>query len=279
MINLELVGKKSDPIVYEYTWKDVALYNLGVGCKAAELQYVYEHAGEGLKPIPTFAVVPGSQNMANVMFSLNVNLMTLLHGEQATIVHQPIPSEGKLINRAVVTNIFDKGKGALAVIKIESANEKGEPVFDSIVSLFCRGEGGFGGDPGPKPETYDPPAGRAPDFECTLQTSEDQAAIYRLSGDINPLHIDPQFAAMAGFDRPILHGLCTYGFACRAVVYKACGGDPTKLKEFKVRFTKPVFPGQAITTRGWNMGNGIYHVTASVGSDAVLTQSCARVAA
>ena len=278
MINLDLVGKKSDPIAYQYTWKDVVLYNLGVGYKATDLQFVYEHAPEGLKTIPTFAVVPSSPNMGNVMFQLNVNLMTLLHGEQATIVHQPIPTEGRLLNRSVVTNIYDKGKGALAVIKIESSTEKGEPVVDSIVSLFCRGEGGFGGDPGPKPETYDPP-GRAPDFECTLQTSEDQAAIYRLSGDINPLHIDPQFAAMAGFEHPILHGLCTYGFACRAVVYKACGGDPTKLTEFKVRFTKPVFPGQAITTRGWNMGNGIYHLTASVGNDAVLTQSYAKVIA
>ena len=277
MINLDLVGKKLDAIEYEYTWKDVVLYNLGIGAKATELEFVYENATEGLKPFPTFAVVPSLQNIAVVMGQLNVNMMTLLHGEQAIIIHNPIPADGKMITSATVTNIYDKGKGALVITKTESSDENGTPIFDNIVSLFCRGEGGFDGDPGPKVDTYDPPEGKAPDFEKTIDTFEDQAAIYRLSGDINPLHIDPNFAAMGGFDRPILHGLCTYGVVCRAVVYEACGGDVNKMKEFKARFSQPVFPGQAITTKGWNMGDGTIYLTAETENGIVLNQAYAKI--
>jgi len=279
MINLDLVGKKLDAIEYEYIWKDVVLYNLGIGAKATELEFVYENASEGLKPFPTFAVVPSLQNIGVVMGQLNVNMMTLLHGEQSIIIHNPIPADGKLNTTATVTNIFDKGKGALVITKTETSDEKGNPLFDNIVSLFCRGEGGFDGDSGPKVDTYDPPEGKAPDFESTIKTFEDQAAIYRLSGDINPLHIDPSFASMGGFDRPILHGLCTYGVVCRSIVYEACGGDVNKLKEYKARFSQPVFPGQAITTKGWNMGDGLYHLTAETENGIVLNQAYAKIEA
>ncbi len=278
MINLDIVGKPLDAIEFEYTWKDVVLYNLGIGAKATDLEFVYENATEGLKPFPTFAVVPTLTNVGVVMGELNVNMMMLLHGEQHIVIHNPIPSDGVLSTVAEVTNIYDKGKGALAVIKTTSADGNGTPIFDNIVSLFCRGEGGFDGDSGPKVETYDPPEGKAPDFDVTLETNEDQAALYRLSGDINPLHIDPNFASMGGFDRPILHGLCTYGIAGRAVLEGACGGDVSKFKEYKARFVKPVFPGQSINTKGWNMGGGVYHVISTAEGDVVLNQAFAKVA-
>lgn len=274
-INLDLVGKKSDPIPFHYNWKDVVLYALGVGAKVDELDYLYE--GRGPKVLPTFAVVPSFTSMISVAGNLGANPMMILHGEQKIILHRSIPSEAKLQTTSEVKGIYDKGKGALVVVEASTTDDKGQPVFDNVFSIFVRGEGGFGGERGPEAVKADPPS-RAPDFEVVEQTTREQALLYRLSGDLNPLHADPNMAKFGGFDRPILHGLCTFGHAGRAVLRGACGGDPAKLKSFGARFSGVVFPGDTLTTRGWNEGGRFIVTTSTQENRVVLSNAIAEVA-
>jgi acyl dehydratase len=258
-IKLDLVGKKSAPVSFQYTWKDAVLYALGVGAREGELDFLYE--GRGPKVLPTFAVIPSFASMISIAGDLGANPMMILHGEQKIVLHRPIPSGGRLRTVSEVKGIYDKGKGALVVVEARTTDEKDEPVFDNVFSIFVRGEGGFGGDRGPEAPKVEPPAGAAPDFEVAETTAREQALLYRLSGDINPLHADPAMAKLGGFDRPILHGLCTFGHAGRAVVAKACGGDPARLRSFGARFAGVVFPGDTLTTRGWKTDDKHYIVT------------------
>jgi acyl dehydratase len=257
----DLVGKMSDPIPFQYVWKDAVLYALGVGAKADELDYLYE--GRGPKVLPTFAVVPSFASMISVAGDLGCNPMMILHGEQAIRCHRPIPAQGKLATVSEVKGIYDKGKGALVVVEAKTVDEAGKPVFDNTFSIFVRGEGGFGGERGPEAQKADPPEGKAPDFEVVETTSREQALLYRLSGDVNPLHADPQMAKLGGFDRPILHGLCTFGFAGRAILKGVCEGNPERLKTFGARFAGVVFPGDTLTTRGWKIDGHRYVITTS----------------
>ncbi|MSP58950.1 MAG: hypothetical protein EXR72_01180 [Myxococcales bacterium] len=258
-INRDLVGKKSDPLPFSYTWRDTVVYALGVGGKVDELDFLYE--GRGPKVLPTFAVVPSFASLISIAGDLGANPMMILHGEQKIVLHRAIPPQAKLSTVSEVKGIYDKGKGAVVVVEASTVDEKGAPVFDNVFSIFVRGEGGFGGDRGPEAVKADPPAGRAPDFEVVEATTREQALLYRLSGDINPLHADPAMAKFGGFDRPILHGLCTYGHAGRAVLKGACGGDVGKLRSFGARFAGVVFPGDTLTTRGWNLGDGSWVIT------------------
>ncbi len=265
-IRRDLVGRKSEAVSFAYGWKDTVLYALGVGAAQAstngggdgELDFVYD--GRGPKVLPTFAVVPSFASMITVAGDLGANPMMILHGEQKIVLHRPIAPRGTLSTVSEVKGIYDKGKGALVVVEARTVDEKGEPVFDNVFSIFVRGEGGFGGERGPEAQKADPPD-RAPDFEITEATSREQALLYRLSGDVNPLHADPSMAKLAGFDRPILHGLCTYGYAGRAVLAGACGGDLARFRSFGARFAGVVFPGDTLTTRGWNVGDGKWVVT------------------
>jgi acyl dehydratase len=276
-INLSLVGEKFKPVEHPYLWKDVVLYHLGIGAKAAELHYVYEGVKGGLKVIPTFAVVPALEAMATTLGKLGANPMMILHGEQGTYMDKPIPQRGKFITTPEVTGIYDKGKGALVVINTSTTDEKGEHLFDSMISLYCRGQGNFGGDRGPEQPAWDPPEGKDPEFKDSYKTSEDLPALYRLSGDINPLHIDPNFARIGGFDRPILHGLCTYGIVCKSLIKGLCNDDVTRLKEYKVRFSRPVMPGETITTKAWNLGDGTYAVQANTENNLVINQAYVKI--
>ncbi len=277
-IKMDLVGKTSDPLSFTYTGKDTVLYALGVGAKIDELDFLYE--GRGPKVLPTFAVVPSFTSLIDVVGRLQVNLMAVLHGEQAIRLHRPIPPNASLKTRATVKGIYDKGKGALVAVEANTVDDKGEPVFDNTFSIFVRGEGGFGGDRGPEAPKADPPGGVAPDFEVTEAIPAEQALLYRLAGgDLNPLHADPSFAKMASFDRPILHGLCTYGYAGRAILRGACGGDPNRLRGFGARFAGVVLPGDTITTRGWKTSDKGYVVTVTnQAGKAVLTQGMVELA-
>jgi acyl dehydratase len=250
-LHLDRVGKKSEPVKHSYGWKDVVTYALGVGAKLDELDYLFEKAGP--RVLPTFAVVPAWRALEEASAATGADPTKLLHGEHRIRLHRPIAPSGELATVATVTGIYDKGKGALVTIDATTVDGKGEPVFDNYFSAFVRGAGGFGGGRGPEALRADPPEGKAPDFSLTERTLPEQAALYRLSGDLNPLHISPPFAKMGGFDRPILHGLCTYGFAGRAVVQHACGGDEKKLKSFAARFAGVVFPGDTVTTEGWQI--------------------------
>lgn len=275
-IKLDLVGKKSTPIKHKYSWKDTVLYALGVGAKADELDYLFEMNGP--KVLPTFAVVPSFNSMLSVAGDLGANPMMIVHGEQKIVIHRPIPPQGELATTSEVKGIYDKGKGAVVFVEARTVDEKNEPVFDNYFSIFVRGEGGFGGDRGPEALKAEPPAGKAPDFTMTEATTPEQALLYRLSGDLNPLHAAPSFAKMGGFDRPILHGLCTYGHAGRAVLKHACGGDPARLRSFAARFAGIVFPGDTLTTEGWQIEPGKWIVqTKQQEGKIVLSNSIAEV--
>ncbi len=270
-INLDLVGKRSAPLSHTYEWKDVVLYALSVGCKIDELDFLYE--GRGPKVLPTFAVVPSFAAMVGVVADLRCNPMMILHGEQEIVLHGPIPTHGTLSTTSEVKAIYDKGKGALCVVETKTTDAAGQPVFDNLFSLFVRGAGGFGGERGPE-ASKDAPPDRAPDFEYSETTSAEQALLYRLNGDLNPLHADPSMARFAGFERPILHGLCTFGFAGRAALRGACHGDPARLRSFGARFAGSVLPGETLTTRGWELADKRYLVTVTTqAGKAVLTNA------
>lgn len=247
-LKLDQVGKPMDPVEFSYTVKDTILYNIGIG--ETQLKYVWEAVQGGTKQLPTFAVVPPFPLLALSVQKMGANPMTLLHGEQTVIIKKPdLPSAATVISEGVVTNVYDKGKGALYLLKTTTRTKEGEELYENIFSIFCRGEGGFGGDKGP--EVGNNPPNRPPDFVHEEKTLPIQNLIYRLSGDFNPLHIDPNFAKLGGFDKPILHGLCTYGFVCRAVIAKVLGGDHTKVKEYFARFRGVVFPGDTLITSIW----------------------------
>jgi len=246
-VSLDAVGKKMTPTTFEYTDRDVILYALGVGAGTDELQHVYEM---GLKVLPTFGVAPAFPALMGLNNLITFNPVMLLHGEQRIEVKKPFPAKGKVTTTGSIRNIYDKGSGALVVIDAETVDEQGAVLCVNTFGAFLRGEGGFGGDRGPSGPRNAPPQ-RAPDAVVEMATLPQQAAIYRLSGDRNPLHIDPNFAKMAGYDRPILHGLCSFGHVGRAVVQKFCSGDPDRVKELEVRFVGVVFPGDTLITEMW----------------------------
>ncbi len=248
-IDLSAVGKEMPASTFEYTERDVMLYALGVGATTDELDFVYE---KDLKVLPTYAAIAGMSAMGGMMDAMpGVNQAMLVHGEQRIELRRPIPTSGKLSGTGHISAIYDKGSGALLVVDSETKDESGNVLFTNSFGAFIRGEGGFGGERGPSASSKNVPPERAPDHTIEYKTSPDQAAIYRLSGDRNPLHIDPAFAKMGGFDRPILHGLCTFGHVGRAVLQACCGGDPARLKDFEVRFSGVVFPGETIVTDIW----------------------------
>jgi len=253
-LNLDAIGKKIGPVTSEYDWKDLVLYALGVGAGFEELDYVYENK---LKVIPTFAIL-SIYDFFNEFITLSgVNLAGILHGEHELIVHSPLPPEGgSLTSEGSITEMYDKGpgKGALILGKIDTYHSQGQKLYTNIATLFSRLDGGFGGKPGPR-ERFEFPD-REPDFEELDQPSPDQPLVYRLSGDTFALHVDPDFARMSGFEGPIMHGLCTLGFACRAVVKHLFPGEPERLTRLRNRFSKVVYPGDPIKTQIWKLDEG-----------------------
>ncbi len=258
-----VVGHEFAPLEFSYTERDVCLYALGVGAPAdqldqKELQFVYELSGQGFKALPTFAVLyPGK--MIDVLMTGNIggiefNPMMLVHGEQYLEIRKPVPPAAHITCYPKVSGVYDKGSGLLVVTDTLCKDENGDEIAFNQSSMFIRGLGGFGGERGSSGDANVPPD-REPDVIHRQQTLPQQALIYRLSGDINPLHADPAMAAVGGFDRPILHGLCTFGFAGRAVLKHFCANDPSKFKSIKVRFSKHVFPGETLLTEMWKVSD------------------------
>jgi (3R)-3-hydroxyacyl-CoA dehydrogenase / 3a,7a,12a-trihydroxy-5b-cholest-24-enoyl-CoA hydratase / enoyl-CoA hydratase 2 len=258
----EALGFEMPPVTSSFDERDLAIYALGVGAAkdpldTRELSFVYEMSGEGFKMLPTFAVAPALKAMFDLAKEgkqapgLHYGFDRVLHGEQYTEIRAPWPTHGKLTHKIKIKDIFDKGKGALVINAITTTDENGAELAYNEVTTFVRGAGGWGGERGPSADVNVAPS-RAPDAVVEEKTDPNQALLYRLSGDWNPLHADPAFAKNFGFERPILHGLCTFGFAARHVISKfAPNGDPRYFKSIKVRFANSVIPGETLVTSMW----------------------------
>jgi acyl dehydratase len=267
-IDPQAVGATGDPVERSWTWKDCLLYAIGVGAGLDELEFATER---NQRVLPTFAVIVGGGGAPWSKIG-TFNPALLVHGEQAIEVFGPIPPNGKVVSTGRIAGIYDKGKGAVVVVESESRDPETRALrFKNTMSVFLRGEGGFGGDRGPSGPRNVPPD-RKPDHEVTYTTRPDQALTYRLSGDFNPLHSDPEFAKRAGFDRPILHGLCTYGFTGRALLHALCGGDPARFRGMEGRFSKPVMPGDALTVSMWVDGEQAIFQTRTQDGSVVIDQ-------
>ncbi|WP_424860927.1 MaoC/PaaZ C-terminal domain-containing protein [Streptomyces sp. MMS24-I29] len=261
----------AEPRSTRISWnhKDVQLYHLGIGAGTGpagadaatdpgELRYTLESR---LRVLPSFATVAGAgMGVVGGLSSpgVDIDLAAVLHGGQSVRVHRPIPVKGAAVQTSKIAAVYDKGKAAVLVLRTEAADDEG-PLWTNDAQIFVRGEGGFGGERGPSGRS-DPPTGD-PDHVVERPIRPDQALLYRLSGDWNPLHADPEFARRAGFDRPILHGLCTYGMTLKAVTDTVLGGDVTRIRSYRTRFAGIVFPGETLRIRMWT---GEDHVRAEV---------------
>jgi acyl dehydratase len=255
-LDLDAVGRQAPP--YERTWtsRDAMLYAVGVGAGQ-------EDPGVEQKVLPTFPVVLGLGGFPDMG---KVSLAQILHAEQGVTLYADIPVEGRSRSVTTITGIFDKGKGGLVATETEVRNAEDDELLATLTGgVFVRGEGGWGGDRGPSLAWTAPD--REPDAARTFKTSEGQALVYRLSGDRNPLHSDPEMARGAGFPRPILHGLCTYGYTGRALLDAVCDGDPSRFGSMDARFSMPVLPGQALTVSIWRSEDGaLFRTTTEAGT-------------
>jgi acyl dehydratase len=256
---------------------DAILYHLGVGAGTpqtdpGELEYTYE---KNLKVLPSFSTVANVGTIPNILKvpKLEFNLALMLHGEEEIELHQPLPPEAKLVSETRIAEVYDKGKAALLILEVSTVDAEGAPLFTNRMSLFLRGEGGFGGPSGPIVQNEAPD--REPDGIVESKTLPQQALLYRLNGDKNPLHCDPDFAKLAGFDTPIIHGLCSYGIACKAVVDSALGGDVTQVARYSARFAGAGFPGETFVTRYWRENGSILIECRAKERDAIIISNAA----
>ena len=260
-----LVGVSSEPQTRSWGSKDALLYAVGVGAGLGdplqELEFTTENCeGVEQKVLPTFGVLVAQARAGHRLGDFDRAM--LVHAEQAFELHRPLPVEGTVRTVSTVTGIYDKGSGALVVTENAAVDAAtGEPLVTSTSSAFIRGEGGFGGERGSDQPWARPD--REPDYQAMMTTRPEQALLYRLSGDRNPLHVDPKFAARGGFSQPILHGLCTYGITGRALLHLLCDSDPAQFRSMSGRFSRPVLPGEPLTVSAWRQD----------GSDTLLFQT------
>lgn len=277
-LDTSTVGFETEPVSFSYDWKTVALYALAVGATPDELDYLYE--GRGPRVLPTFGVIPSYGPVSQLFVKTQCDMTRLVHGAQSLRVHRALPPAATLLTTAKIEGIYDMKKLAQVVLSTRTTLN-GEPCFDTEWTLWIRDGGNFGGPRPPKQDVPKIADGQQPSFSVEQATRPEQALLYRLSGDLNPLHADPAFAREAGFEQgPILHGLCTYGFVGRAVLKHACDGDPARFKGLHVQFRKPVWPGDVLSTQGFAVGDGRYVLQTSVVGrpDPVLTSAWAEVA-
>jgi acyl dehydratase len=273
MVNLDSIGEELEPMEYEYTWKEVILYALGIGAGNDDLTFTYEN---GLRVYPTFAVIPAFFALTSIVEKADLDMTRLLHAGQKIVLHREIPTSGRLLTKGRITEIFDTGKHSVTYADLDTRDEKGDVLFTNTFAILVLGDGGFGGKR--PPEVGNKPPEKEPDFVDETEIPKNQNLIYRLSGDLNPLHVDPDFARMVGYSSPILHGLCTFGFAGRSILKKICDNDPGRLKSFEVRFSNVVYPGDTIITEGWSVGGGKHVVrTRNQRGEVVLSHGSAEV--
>ena len=273
-INTELVGKTYGPSEFTYNQRDAILYNLGIGADESDLEFLYEKHGPKL--YPSFATAGAGAGGDDLIKDLNINPMMIIHGEQRVRIHDALPPKATVKTEATVAGVYDKGSSALVDLQFKSSVD-GNLLFENVVSMVVRGAGGLG-DHGPKrPDTAQVPD-RAPDKQVKIQTEGRQALIYRLSGDWNPLHADPEIAKAVGFERPILHGLCTVGCTVRAVLRELCDNDPAAIRSIAVRFSNPVLPGDLLIAELWTEGKTVFLQTKNESGDVVLKNGMIELA-
>jgi acyl dehydratase len=268
-----LLSLKLPDIEQHYTEKDVMLYALGVGLghdpvDERELAFVYE---KNLKVLPTFPVVLGFEPFLLRDIDAGVNFEMTVHGEEHLTLHRSLATSGTILARLRILDVIDKGAGKGALLLMERAisdKATGEPLATIRQTVFCRADGGFSGSTRPSPPVHALPD-RAPDLICDLQTRPEMALIYRLSADVNPLHADPAVARAAGFERPILQGLGTFGVAGHAILCSVCDYDPARLRSIAGRFSAPVYPGETVRTEMWRDGDVVSFRARVVERDAV----------
>ena len=268
------IGAELPEREFAWTESDVLLYHLGVGAGSRPgdqtspkaLRYTLDD--ERLQVLPSFGIVaPTFHETAAPSLDLpgcDINLANVLHGSQEIVVHRPLPTSARATVRTRISDVWDKGKAAVVVQEGRAVDEAGAPLFTTRSSIFVRGEGGWGGDRGPSTKVELPE--RAPDADTFYVTTAQQALLYRLCGDRNPLHADPAFAEAAGFPAPILHGLCSYGIVLRTIVDALLDSDTSAVRSFTARFAGVVFPGETIRVRAWDEGEQI-HVSATILGD------------
>ncbi|MGH3436692.1 MAG: MaoC/PaaZ C-terminal domain-containing protein [Sciscionella sp.] len=256
---------------FAWSASDVLLYHLAVGAGTPptdprELRYTYERE---LQVLPTFATVAATNHTyepPRVSFpGVEIDLAKVVHGRQEVTLHQPIPVSGSAVTRSRIADVYDKGKAAVIVQESRTVGADGSPLWSARSSIFARGEGGFGGERGPSSKIV--PPDRAPDVVVESPVLPQQALLYRLCGDRNPLHVDPEFARAAGFEAPILHGLCSYGMVCKAVVDAMLDGVSARVASFAARFAGIVFPGETLRTRIWDTSEGLVLTACAVQRD------------
>jgi acyl dehydratase len=262
----EALGAELPPVEFSWSSNDVQLYHLGLGAGSdpmdpRELRYLTDGTP---RVLPTFGTVAQSFHLTEppaVRFpGIDIELSRVLHASESVIVPTPIPPSGTGVAVTRFTDIWDKGTAAVICSEIEVTAPDGSPLWTQKRSIFARGEGGFGGERGPSTST-EPPS-RAPDAQLSIPTLPQQALLYRMCGDRNPLHSDPESASAAGFSKPILHGLCTYGIVCKALVDAFLDGDASRVGSYHARFAGVVFPGETLKVRVWRNG-GIFRAVVS----------------
>lgn len=255
----QLLAATMPEVTQTYTEKDTILYALGLGLGAdpldeSQLGFVYE---KQLRALPTMAVVLGATRIKDL--NLGLNYLKIVHGEQSLVMHKPLPAAGTVVTQSVIAGVLDKGaeKGAIVLLRREVFEKSSGDLLATVdMSIFARGDGGLGSSMAQAPAMGTVPE-RPADLVCDMPTSLRAALIYRLSGDLNPLHAEPAVARQAGFERPILHGLATYGVVGHAVVKHLCDNDPVRMKSLKGRFSAPVFPGECIQVSLWRGPGGV----------------------
>ncbi|MFO0553131.1 MAG: MaoC/PaaZ C-terminal domain-containing protein [Polyangiaceae bacterium] len=256
-LDLGTVGFTTAPHKLEYDWRTLATYALGVGATVEELPYLYERTDGGMRVLPSFAVIPAHAPILEALLKTGGDLAMIVHGGQIVRAYKPITQEGTLETVGSIKAIYDLRKFAQVILETQT-RAAGEVVYETVWSIIFRGAGNFGGARPPQEEAAPTmPKDRAPDFVFEQKTTREQALLYRISGDQNPLHADPVFATNVGFPQgPILHGLCTFGFLTRAVVKHACAGDPNRLRTIAAQFRRPVWPGDTLVVSGTDVGDG-----------------------
>lgn len=247
--SFEAVGQRFTA-THRYSWKEVALYHLGCGATADELDLLLESRGP--KVLPSYASIIAGPAVLSAVEALGGELMSMVHGAQACLSHRPLPPEAELHTELVIEGLWDKGKHALATLHATSADAQGVVYCETDWELLYRGQGGFGGPRGAPREEAEVLG--APDLCLQTPTQPTQALLYRLSGDLNPIHADPQLAQLFGFERPILHGLASFGFCTRAAATALAGGDTDRIERISARFSQPVLPGETLEHRFWREG-------------------------